>query len=118
MQTLSHLSVLIHEQAKKYGSKPALTYREFGSLKWQSVTWNYFSQQVKFVSNALLNLGVKPQENEDVVRSFLDANAGFRLESAGAYLPLKPSSHDMVQFYPQRDGIDGFFIARLRRGKG
>ena len=63
MQTLSHLSVLIHEQAKKYGSKPALTYREFGSLKWQSVTWNYFSQQVKFVSNALLNLGVKVQEN-------------------------------------------------------
>ena len=58
---------------------------------------------------------IEPQENEDVVRSFLDANAGFRLESAGAYLPLKPSSHDMVQFYPQRDGIDGFFIARLRR---
>ncbi len=63
MQTLSHLSVLIHEQAEKYGSKPALTYREFGSQKWQSVTWNYFSQQVKSVSNALLNLGVKAQEN-------------------------------------------------------
>ena len=61
---------------------------------------------------------IEPQENEDVVRSFLDANAGFQLESAGAYLPLKPSSHDLVQFYPQRDGIDGFSIARLRRGKG
>lgn len=63
MQTNCHLSVLIHEQAKKYGSKPALTFRDFGSLNWRSVTWNYFSAIVKQVSNALLNLGVKVQEN-------------------------------------------------------
>ena len=63
MQTKCHFSVLIHEQAAKYGSKPALTYREFGSLKWSSLTWNYFSHRVKQVSNALLNLGVGVQEN-------------------------------------------------------
>ncbi|MBR5687196.1 MAG: long-chain fatty acid--CoA ligase [Prevotella sp.] len=63
MQTKCHLSILIHEQAKKYGSRPVLTYREFGSLKWKTVTWNYFSQRVKQVSNALLNLGVSVQEN-------------------------------------------------------
>ena len=66
MQTNCHLSVLIHEQAKKYGSKPALTFRDFGSLNWRSVTWNYFSAIVKQVSNALLNLGVKVQENVGV----------------------------------------------------
>ncbi|MDO4158851.1 MAG: hypothetical protein Q4D41_00155, partial [Prevotellaceae bacterium] len=33
MQTRCHLSVLIHEQAKKYGDKRALIYREFGSSK-------------------------------------------------------------------------------------
>ncbi len=63
MQTNCHLSVLIHEQAKKYGSKPALTYREFGSLSWKSVTWDFFSAMVKKVSNALLNLNVGVQEN-------------------------------------------------------
>ena len=63
MQTNCHLSVLIHEQAKKYGSKPALTYRDFGSLKWKSVSWEYFSAMVKQVSNALLNVGVGVQEN-------------------------------------------------------
>ena len=63
MQTKCHFSVLIHEQAAKYGSKPALTYREFGSLKWKSLTWNYFSHRVKQVSNALLNIGVGVQEN-------------------------------------------------------
>ena len=62
MQNLSHLSVLIHEQAKKYGSRPALTFRSFGSLKWKTVSWNQFSLRVKQVSNALLNLGIKPQE--------------------------------------------------------
>ncbi len=63
MQNQSHFSVLIHEQAKQYGSKTALTFRHFGSLKWKSVSWNQFSMRVKQVSNALLNLGVKPQEN-------------------------------------------------------
>ena len=63
MQTNCHLSVLIHEQAKIYGSKPALTYRDFGSLQWKSVSWTYFSDMVKQVSNALLNLNVKVQEN-------------------------------------------------------
>lgn len=63
MQTKCHLSVLIHEQAKKYGNKEALMFRSFGSLKWKTVSWNQFSLRVKQVSNALLNLGIKPQES-------------------------------------------------------
>ena len=62
MQTISHLSVLIHEQAKKYGTKAAITFRNFGSLEWRAVSWNQFSMRVKEVSNAFLNLGMKPQE--------------------------------------------------------
>ena len=63
MQTKCHLSVLIHEQAKKYGTRDAITFRNFGSLKWKTVSWNQFSLRVKQVSNALLNLGIRPQEN-------------------------------------------------------
>lgn len=63
MQNRSHLSVLIHEQAKKYGSRAALTFRNFGSLKWKTVSWKQFSLRVKQVSNAMLNLGIRPQEN-------------------------------------------------------
>ena len=37
MQLNSHLSVLVHEVAKHYGAKPAITFRNFGSLKWKSV---------------------------------------------------------------------------------
>ena len=60
MQINSHLSVLIHDLAKKYGDKTALTFKKFGSDKWQSVSWNQFSLRVKQVSNALLNIGAKP----------------------------------------------------------
>ena len=63
MQTNSHLSVLIHDQARKYGNRSVLTFRPFGSLQWKTVSWNQFSLRVKQVSNAMLNLNIKPQEN-------------------------------------------------------
>ena len=63
MQTNCHLSVLVHEQAKKYGDREMLIYQDFGGGEWKSLSWNEVSATVKQVSNALLNLGVKPQEN-------------------------------------------------------
>ena len=66
MQTNSHLSRLIHDQAKKYGDREVLIYKDFGGTEWKTLSWNQFSQTVKQVSNALLNLGVKVQENVDV----------------------------------------------------
>lgn len=62
MQINSHLSVLIHDLAKKYGDKPALTFKKLGGEQWQTVSWNQFSLRVKQVSNALLNLNLKPQD--------------------------------------------------------
>ena len=63
MQTNSHLSVLVHDQAKKYADREALIYKDFGGETWKTYSWNEFSYKVKQVSNALLNFGVKPQEN-------------------------------------------------------
>ncbi len=58
-----HLSVLVHEQAKQYGDREEVIYKDFGGSEWKSVTWNQLSATVRQVSNALLNLGVKVQEN-------------------------------------------------------
>ena len=63
MQTNSHLSRLIHDQAQKYGDREVLIYKDFGGAEWKSYSWNQFSEAVKKVSNAMLNLGVKVQEN-------------------------------------------------------
>ena len=63
MKMNCHLSVLVHEQAKQYGDREEIIYKEFGCSEWKSLSWNQLSDTVKQVSNALLNLGVKVQEN-------------------------------------------------------
>ena len=63
MKMNCHLSVLVHEQAKQYGDREEVIYKDFGGSEWKSVTWNQLSATVRQVSNALLNLGVKVQEN-------------------------------------------------------
>lgn len=63
VMTNYHLSVLIHEQAKKYGDRTALQYRDYSIGKWIPISWNEFSNKVKIVANALFEYGVKTQEN-------------------------------------------------------
>ncbi|MBQ1867524.1 16S rRNA (cytosine(967)-C(5))-methyltransferase RsmB [Selenomonas sp.] len=58
---------------------------------------------------------IEPQENQEVVKAFLAENPEFTLEKTGAFLPGKKRDEQMIQLYPQVDGTDGFFIARMRR---
>ena len=58
---------------------------------------------------------IVPEENQAVVEDFLAAHPSFVLEKTGSLLPGKKRDDMMVQLLPQRDGTDGFFIARLRR---
>ena len=62
MQTLSHLSVLIDLQAKKYSDRTALEYKDFGGKEWKKVSWNEFAKQARRASMAMLALGVGIQE--------------------------------------------------------
>ena len=61
--TYHHLSVLVHRRAEKYGDKVALKYREYETSQWIPITWNQFSQTVRQVANALVELGVQEEEN-------------------------------------------------------
>jgi long-chain acyl-CoA synthetase len=65
-QINSHLSRLVHDVAAQLGNREALIYKDFGGTQWKSYSWNEFSQTVKAVSNAMLNLGIKVQENVGV----------------------------------------------------
>lgn len=114
MQTKCHLTVLIHEQAKKYGSKPALMFRNFGSLKWKAVSWNQFSLRVKQVSNALLNLGLKPQ---DAIGVFSQNCIHYLYTDFGAYgdrvisIPFyATSSEQQIQYMIQDAGVRFLFV--------
>lgn len=63
MVNMSPFAVLVHEQAKKYGERTALSYRDYDQNKWIPISWNAFSDAVRKVSNALIALGVGVQEN-------------------------------------------------------
>ena len=61
--TYHHLSVLVHRRAEKDGDKVALKYRDYETSQWIPITWNQFSQTVRQVANALVELGVQEEEN-------------------------------------------------------
>ena len=63
MQNNCHMSVLIQEQAKHYGDREMLIFQDFNGGEWKKLSWREVAKTVSTVSNALLNLGVKPQEN-------------------------------------------------------
>ena len=102
MQTNSHLSVLVHDQAKNYADREAMIYQDFGCEQWKSYSWNEFSSCVRTVSNAMLNLGVKVQENVGVFSQncpqylFCDYGAwGIRAVTVPFYAT---SSEQQIQF--------------------
>ncbi len=107
MQINSHLSVLIHDLAKKYGDKPALSFKKFGADQWQSVSWNRFSLRVKQVSNALLNLGAKPKDRIGV---FSQNCVHYLYTDFGAYgirvcsIPFYATSSEQQIQYMVNDG--------------
>ncbi len=114
MQTRCHLSVLIHEQAKKYKDRAALTFQMFGSKTWRTVSWNQFSLRVKQVSNALLNLGVKPQEK---IAVFSQNCVQYLYTNFGAYgvravtIPFyATSSEQQIQFMVNDAGVRFLFV--------
>lgn len=62
------------------------------------------------------------EENQDIVRRFLQAHPEFKAESLEGLLPgVRKDEHDlssgMVQILPYQYHSDGFFIARLRKQK-
>ncbi len=64
---------------------------------------------------------VLPIENSDQVTAFLARHPEFEPDTDAGWLPepLKDIYRDgMIQILPGRDGLDGFFIARLRRKAG
>lgn len=63
MQNHSPLPILVHDQARIYGERVALRYRDYDDGCWKDISWKAFSNNVRRLSCALLALGVAEQEN-------------------------------------------------------
>jgi 16S rRNA (cytosine967-C5)-methyltransferase len=62
---------------------------------------------------------LEEQENEDVVKRFLDEHPEFCFERAGQYMERELSTSDgFLRIWPGQELMDGFFAARMRRVKG
>jgi 16S rRNA (cytosine967-C5)-methyltransferase len=61
---------------------------------------------------------ISPHENERQIAAFLRRHPNFATDDPPSDLPVwdHPTVPRLMQTLPHRDGTDGFFIARLRRG--
>lgn len=109
-----HLALLVHEQAKKYGDRTALRYRDYETSTWIPVTWNQFSHTVTVASRALLELGVEVQENigifsQNKPECLYTDFAAFAVRAVS--IPLyATSSCDQVQYILNDAGIRYLFV--------
>ncbi|MCX7711935.1 MAG: 16S rRNA (cytosine(967)-C(5))-methyltransferase RsmB [Clostridia bacterium] len=64
---------------------------------------------------------IESEENEEIVKDFLGNNKDFESSDFSDLLPevlCKPTAaQGMIQFYPNTDKIDGFFISKIKRKK-
>ena len=114
MQINSHLSRLVHDVAGHYGDREALIYKNFGAKEWKSCSWHQFSGIVSQVSDALLALGVKVQENVGIFSQnsvqylFTDFGAwGIRAVTIPFYAT---SSEQQIQFMVNDANIRFLFV--------
>ena len=112
-------SVLIHQQAKKYGDRVALKHRDYKTNTWIPTTWNQFSDTVAIVSNALVELGVGVQENIGVFTQnkpeslFMDFGAfGIRAVTVPLYAT---SSEAQVHYILEDAGIRYLFVGEQQQ---
>ena len=114
MQINSHLSRLVHDVAGHYGDREALIYKNFGAAEWKSCSWNQFSGIVSQVSDAMLALGIKVQENVGIFSQnsvqylFTDFGAwGIRAVTIPFYAT---SSEQQIQFMVNDAKIRFLFV--------
>lgn len=58
-----HLSIEIKNNVLKFQQKNAIHYKDTSTNKWVGISWESFGNQIKQVSKALINFGIKPQQN-------------------------------------------------------
>ncbi len=103
------------------GKKPDLRYREL-DLDLPPLQYKILSRASRYVKTGGVlvysTCTLLPEENEENVRKFLSEHPDFILEdfSSRGSEPLR-SEGGMLTLLPQRDGCDGFFIARLKKIK-
>lgn len=99
--TCPHFSDLIFVQAQKYAAKNALWYQD-KTEKWIPISWIQFAQKVGFLSKAISDLGIKPQDkiaiySNNRVECFVADFAAYSLNAITVPL-YSTSSIEQIEF--------------------
>lgn len=112
--TYHHLSVLVHCQAKKYGNRVALKYRDYDKNEWFPITWDQFSETVMVAANSMAELGMAEEENIGIFSQnkpeclYVDFAA---FSNRAVTVPLyATSSSSQVQYIVNDAGIRYLFV--------
>ncbi|GGK38928.1 MULTISPECIES: AMP-dependent synthetase/ligase [Flavobacteriaceae] len=58
-----HLTEVIKENTQRFSTKNAIFYKNIETKNWDGISWENFYQQIQNVSKALINFGIKEQQN-------------------------------------------------------
>ena len=58
-----HLTEVIKENAQRLSTKNAIFYKNSETKNWDGISWSNFYTQIQKVSKALINFGIKEQQN-------------------------------------------------------
>jgi long-chain acyl-CoA synthetase len=58
-----HLLEVIKDNTNRFSNKEAIFYKDEALQSWKGITWNSFYFQIQQVSKALINFGIKEQDN-------------------------------------------------------
>ena len=77
----SHIGNLVFENAKKYGQKVALKYKDNISNRWMSVSWSELCERVKQIAEFFMCFFIgQPQQAEHLA---LKRGIGYPYRTAG-----------------------------------
>lgn len=110
----AHFARLIPEQAKRYGQRTALRYRDTTEKKWHDISWVTFDQKVRQTAASLLQLGItekatvglfSPNKPECLIVDF----AAYSLRAVG--VPLYATSTTVQIAYILQDAaVEVLFV--------
>ena len=101
--------------------KPEIKFKKEEELKnlpdIQKNILNNASKYVKIGGNLIYSTcTIHDEENIDIVKSFLDENDNFELVPINEVnIDLDNQDSGYIKIYPNIHGMDGFFIAKLKR---
>ena len=111
---VNQLTALVRKQAAKYGNREAFSHKDYEHNQWVPTSWNRFSEQVSYIAQAMVLLGIREQENistytQNKPEGLIVDFAAF--DNRAVVVPLYPtSSLDQIKYIIDEAEVRFLFV--------